>query len=138
MNQLRKPTYSHLPFTSLNRVRYFEDYEAGAIHELGNVLVDRDEMKGFASKYDPQKIHTDESFARSGPFGELIASGWQTAGLMMRLYATRYLSDSSSIASSKSSQNMLTISSSLSRASSGPQLQSWRRYASPPVPPCFA
>jgi acyl dehydratase len=88
-----------LPFTSPERARYFEDYVAGEVHELGTVGIDEAEMLAFAAKYDPQKIHTDREFAKAGLFGGLIASGWQTAGLMMRLYAQNYLSEVSSIAS---------------------------------------
>ncbi len=86
-------------FTAVGRARYFEDYVAGESHELGTVTVDEAEVVAFAGRYDPQIIHTDREKAKSGPFGGLIASGWQTAGLMMSLYATRYLSDASSLAS---------------------------------------
>jgi acyl dehydratase len=92
-------TADDLPFTSPDRERYFEDYVAGTTHDLGSVDIDEAEMVAFAEKYDPQKIHTDKTFADSGPFDGLIASGWQTAGLMMRLYALRYLSEVSAIAS---------------------------------------
>lgn len=88
-----------LPFVSPDRARYFEDYVSGEVHDLGNVGIDEAEMVAFAEKYDPQKIHTDPAFAEQGLFGGLIASGWQTAGLMMRLYAVNYLSEASSIAS---------------------------------------
>ncbi len=79
--------------------RWLEDYIEGAVHELGEVSIDEDEIVAFAELYDPQPIHTDRTFAADGPFGGLIASGWQTCGLMMRLYATRYLSQASSLAS---------------------------------------
>jgi len=88
-----------LPFTAPDRARYFEDYVAGEVHDLGTVGIEEDEMVRFAALYDPQKIHTDRDFAEAGLFGGLIASGWQTAGLMMRLYALNYLSEVSSIAS---------------------------------------
>ncbi len=86
-------------FTAAGRARFFEDYIAGTTHVLGSVTVDEAEVVEFAGRYDPQSIHTDREAAIAGPFGGLIASGWQTAGLMMSLYATRYLSDASSIAS---------------------------------------
>lgn len=79
--------------------RWLEDYVEGAVHELGEVSVDEDEIIAFAKLYDPQPIHIDRTFAAAGPFGGLIASGWQTCGLMMRLYATNYLSQASSLAS---------------------------------------
>lgn len=79
--------------------RWLEDYVEGAVHELGEVTVGEQEIISFAELYDPQPIHTDAAFAAAGPFGGLIASGWQTCGLMMRLYALNYLSQASSIAS---------------------------------------
>ncbi len=79
--------------------RYFEDYCTGDIHVLGDVRVDEQEMLEYARAYDPQDIHTDPRKAAAGPFGEIIASGWYTGGLMMRLYAKNYLSDASSMAS---------------------------------------
>ena len=79
--------------------RWFEDYVPGSVHELGSVPVDEAEVIGFARRFDPQPIHTDPALAARGPFGGLIASGWHTCGLMMRLYALNYLSSASSLAS---------------------------------------
>ena len=79
--------------------RYFEDYVAGSVHRFGSVTVDADEIVEFAKRYDPQSIHTDPEAAKRGPFGGLIASGWMTCGLMMRLYAEHYLTSVASLAS---------------------------------------
>ncbi len=79
--------------------RYFEDYIADEVRNLGEVEVDEEEMVAFARLYDPQSIHTDPEKAAEGPFNGLIASGWFTGGLMMRLYAKKFLSEVSSIAS---------------------------------------
>ncbi|ODU08757.1 MAG: acyl dehydratase [Rubrivivax sp. SCN 71-131] len=79
--------------------RWLEDYVEGAVHELGTVTLDSEELLEFARRYDPQPIHTDPDLAARGPFGGLIASGWHTCGLMMRLYAVNYLSPVSSVAS---------------------------------------
>ncbi len=79
--------------------RFFEDYEVGAVSELGSVTVDAEEIVRFARRYDPQPMHTDPTAAAAGPFGGLIASGWQTVGLMMRLVVEQYLSPASSLAS---------------------------------------
>jgi acyl dehydratase len=79
--------------------RWFEDYVAGAVYEYGYVTVDEEEMLDFARKYDPQPIHVDRAFASDGPFGGLIASGWQTGSLFMRLFADHYLSRVASLAS---------------------------------------
>jgi len=79
--------------------RWFEDYRPGAVHELGTLTVEEDEVLEFARRFDPQPIHTDPALAARGPFGGLIASGWHTGSLMMRLYALNYLSPASSLAS---------------------------------------
>jgi acyl dehydratase len=79
--------------------RYLEDYQLGAVHEYGYLTVTAEEIVGFARRFDPQTIHTDPAFAATGPFGGLIASGWHSAGLLMRLYADHYLSTVASLGS---------------------------------------
>jgi len=79
--------------------RYFEDYRVGAVHRYGATLVDEAEVIAFATKFDPQNIHVDPEAAARGPFGGLIASGWHTAAMMMRLFADNYLSRVASLAS---------------------------------------
>jgi len=79
--------------------RYFEDYEAGATYEFGTVTVTEQEIIGFAAQYDPQSFHVDPAAAQQGPFGGLIASGWHTCALMMRLFAEHYLPTAASLGS---------------------------------------
>ena len=79
--------------------RYFEDYQAGAVYEYGHATVDGDELVAFARRFDPQPIHVDTGFAAAGPFGGLIASGWHTGGIFMRLFADHYLSKAAGLAS---------------------------------------
>jgi len=79
--------------------RYFEDYLPGAVHEFGSVQVDESEVIDFARRYDPQQFHTDPVAASHGPFGGLIASGWHTGAMMMRLFVDHYLSPVSSLGS---------------------------------------
>lgn len=79
--------------------RYFEDYVEGDVHRFGTIVVEADEVIAFAKRFDPQTMHTDPKAAKSGPFGGLIASGWHTAGLMMRLYVEHYLTHVASLAS---------------------------------------
>lgn len=79
--------------------RYFEDYVPGSTFEFGQTSLSADEIMDYARRYDPQFIHTDPEAATQGPFGGLIASGWQTAGVMMRLFVDHYLSHIASIAS---------------------------------------
>lgn len=79
--------------------RYFEDYVPGSVHELGTIAIGESEIIEFARRYDPQPFHIDPEAARHTQFGGLIASGWQTAGLMMRLAVDGYLSGVASLAS---------------------------------------
>jgi acyl dehydratase len=79
--------------------RYFEDYIPGFIHEFGSIAAEEDEMIAFARRFDPQPFHTDPVAAKKSIFGGLIASGWYTAGLMMRLYVDHYLSHVASLSS---------------------------------------
>ena len=64
---------------------HFDDLEVGATFRTDTVTVTADEIKAFAQRYDPQPFHLDEAAARSSVFGELVASGWLTASLTMRL-----------------------------------------------------
>jgi len=79
--------------------RYFEDYLPGTVFEYGEVRVEEAEIVEFARRYDPQLIHIDRDAAASGPFGGLIASGWQTATIMMRLLVDRFLPKAASLGS---------------------------------------
>ena len=79
--------------------RWFEDYAPGTTAEFGPIRVDETEVVDFAHQFDPQPFHVDADAAAAGPFGGLIASGWHTCALMMRLFAQEYLSPASSLAS---------------------------------------
>jgi len=79
--------------------RYFEDYVEGDVHSFGRVAVEADEIVEFAKRFDPQAFHTDPEAAKRTPFRGLIASGWHTVGLMMRLYVEHYLTHVASLAS---------------------------------------
>jgi acyl dehydratase len=72
--------------------RYFEDYRPGFVGEYGSITVSQEEVIEFARRFDPQEFHTDPIRAARGPFGGLIASGWHTSALMMRLYADHFVS----------------------------------------------
>jgi len=79
--------------------RYFEDYVTGTTFEYGAISLSADEIVEFAKRFDTQPIHIDPEAAARGPFGGLIASGWHTAGVMMRLLADHYISHVASMAS---------------------------------------
>ena len=66
--------------------RYFEDYAVGQKFGTGTVTVTAERIKSFAREFDPQPFHTDEEAARHTFFGGLVASGWHTAAMSMRLF----------------------------------------------------
>jgi acyl dehydratase len=72
--------------------RYFDDYVPGTVHEFGSIDVDEAEVIQFGQRYVPLSYHTDKEAARASIYGDLIASGWHTAALMMRAYSENYLS----------------------------------------------
>ena len=75
--------------------RYFDDYQAGTVEEYGAITVSEEEILEFARRYDPQPFHIDPEAARRSPYGGLIASGWHTSALMMRMLTEHYLGASS-------------------------------------------
>ncbi len=77
----------------------FADFHAGQAIEVGPHVVTEAEVLGFASEWDPQWFHTDAKAAADGPFGGLIASGWHTGAIAMRMVALHVLKDSESFAS---------------------------------------
>jgi acyl dehydratase len=79
--------------------RCFEDYVAGSVYEFGSVTVKEKEVIEFATRFDPQIFHTNPEAARATKFGGLIASGWHTAGMAMRLIVDNYLPHGSSLGS---------------------------------------
>jgi acyl dehydratase len=64
---------------------YFEDLSVGQRFTSESLTVDEAQIKAFASEFDPQPFHLDEAAARASLFGKLVASGWHTAALTMRL-----------------------------------------------------
>jgi acyl dehydratase len=78
---------------------YFEDYVPGDVYEGGTIHVDGEEMIEFAKRFDPQVFHVDPERARETIYGGLIASGWFTCALTMRLFAEQYVSRAASLGS---------------------------------------
>jgi acyl dehydratase len=78
-------------------LRYFEDYALGSMYECGTFDIDQASIIAFAKEFDPQPFHVDPAAAAAGPFGGLIASGWHTAALTMRLLVENYLSAEASL-----------------------------------------
>ena len=80
-------------------MRYFEDFRQGETIELGQYEVTEREVLAFGRMYDPQPFHVDSEAARRSPFGGLIASGWHTTAMFMRLWVDGLLSDTASMGS---------------------------------------
>jgi len=74
-------------------MRYFEDIEVGEAEEFGKYHVTAEEILEFAEQYDPQPFHTDPEAAEESQFGGLVASGWHTAAMTMRMIADGPLQD---------------------------------------------
>ncbi len=79
-------------FTTPPDDRYFEDYVPGAVHEFGAIPVDEQEVIEFGQRYVPLSYHVDKEAAKKSIYGGVIASGWHTAAMMMRVYSENYLS----------------------------------------------
>jgi acyl dehydratase len=90
-------TFSSFPVPPDRRV--LEDYSPGHVYEFGAITVSEAEILDFAARYDPQYFHLDPVKAAASEFGGVIASGFHTASLAMRLYVDHYLSHVASLAS---------------------------------------
>src|SRR5579862_6999289 len=66
-------------------LRYFEDFQEGDTIELGSRSVSQEEIIAYAQEFDPQPFHLDIERGKESPFAGLVASGWHTAGIYMRL-----------------------------------------------------
>ena len=79
--------------------RFFEDYVAGQRYEFGSITITEQDIIDFARQFDPQDFHIDPAKAANGPYKGIIASGWHTVSLAMRLYVDHYLSHVASLGS---------------------------------------
>ena len=80
-------------------VRYFEDFKPGEVIELGSRSISKESIIAFAKEFDPQVFHLDEEAAKQTIYGGLLASGWHTGSLMMRLLWDGLLKDTISLGS---------------------------------------
>ncbi|WP_348609856.1 MaoC family dehydratase [Halobaculum rarum] len=77
---------------------YYEDVEVGTVEAHGDYEVTREEVLSFAQQYDPQWFHTDpDRAAEESPYGGVIASGWHTAAMTMRLLVESQLADAATV-----------------------------------------
>lgn len=78
---------------------WFEDFPVGMAVEIPGPRLTRESIVEFASRYDPQPFHVDESAGKESMFGGLIASGWHTVSLAMRMICDAYLLEAASLGS---------------------------------------
>lgn len=78
---------------------HFEDFVPGSTWEVQGPTLTQEDIIEFAAKFDPQYFHVDPEQAKHSPYGGLIASGWQTVSLCMRMMCDCYLVDSASLGS---------------------------------------
>jgi acyl dehydratase len=78
---------------------HLDDFAPGQIHRLGRRTLTRDEIVAFARDWDPQAFHLDEDAAAGTIYGGLIASGWHTACVFMRLFADGLLNRAAAMGS---------------------------------------
>jgi acyl dehydratase len=71
---------------------FFEDFEPGRVFELGTRALSEEEIIEFAAEWDPQTMHLRPQAAADGERPSVIASGWQTVCVWMRLYVDAVLS----------------------------------------------
>jgi acyl dehydratase len=73
--------------------------EIGETDSFGSYEVTREEVLSFGQQYDPQPFHVDPEAAAESMFGELVASGWHTASMTMRMLVDNYLLESGAMGS---------------------------------------
>jgi acyl dehydratase len=78
---------------------YFEDFEPGRIIAVGRRTLGEEEIIAFARQFDPQPFHVDHDAAAKSVFGGIIASGWHTCSIMMRMMVDGFLSQAASLGS---------------------------------------
>jgi acyl dehydratase len=78
---------------------YFEDFYPGQVIELGQRMVSEQEIVAFAREFDPQPFHVDREAAAASIYGGVIASGWHTCSMMMRLVVDGLMCTASSMGS---------------------------------------
>jgi acyl dehydratase len=78
---------------------YFDDFEVDRLIDAGSYTVTEEEIIDFAKQFDPQPFHVDRTAAAQSVYGGIIASGWHTCSLMMRLVVTGVLGDAAGLGS---------------------------------------
>ncbi|MDP6183502.1 MAG: MaoC family dehydratase [Gammaproteobacteria bacterium] len=79
-------------FSQPRSERYFEDYVVGGVYEFGKAIVTQAEIIEYAKQFDPQPFHIDPEAAERSIYGGIIASGWHTGSITMRLLVDHFVS----------------------------------------------
>jgi acyl dehydratase len=80
-------------------LRYFEDFHAGQVFDLGRYHITAEEIIAFAREFDPQDFHLSEDAGKSSVLGGLAASGWQVCALVVRMATDAYINASAAMGS---------------------------------------
>jgi acyl dehydratase len=80
-------------------LKHLEDFAVGEVIDCGSTRPTLEEIVAFAREFDPQPFHVDEAAARESPYGGIIASGWHTCSLFMRLMVDALLSRTAGLGS---------------------------------------
>jgi acyl dehydratase len=78
---------------------YWEDFPQGRVFEHGSRTLSEQEIIAFAREWDPQRFHIDPQAAKQTFYGGLIASGWHSGAVMMRMMCDAYLNEASCVGS---------------------------------------
>jgi acyl dehydratase len=78
-------------------VKYFEDVQVGETMRFGRYEVTREEILEYARQFDPQPFHLDEEAARQSLYGGLIASGWHTGAMFIRMVCDGMIADNATV-----------------------------------------
>ena len=80
-------------------MKYYEDFPPGTLIDCGSRVVSKEEIIRFAREFDPQPFHIDEAAAAKTHFGGVVASGWHSGSLSMRMVVDAVMQDSSCMGS---------------------------------------
>ncbi len=80
-------------------MKYYEDFPPGTLIDCGSRVVSKEEIIRFAREFDPQPFHIDEAAAEKTHFGGVVASGWHSGSLSMRMVVDAVMQDSSCMGS---------------------------------------
>jgi acyl dehydratase len=83
----------------MGELLHFEDFAVGQVIGLGTYAVTAEEIREFASEFDPQRFHMDEAAGEASLLGGLAASGWHVCAMLMRMMADSWLNKSASMGS---------------------------------------